>query len=193
MLEFLAGIDHALFIFLNVTVANPFTDALMPVVTDDMFLRVLYGAAMGAILWRGDARLRWLVLASALVLLLTDQTSSHLLKPLIGRARPCHVLENINLLVGCGGGLSMPSSHAANAFGQGVLFSLVIRQTKWYLWVFAAVVAISRVFVGVHYPGDVFVGAVIGGGYGWLIAIAFRKFDEKYLKNRRDKTNAAEA
>ena len=87
----------------------------------------------------------------------------------------------------------MPSSHAANAFGQGVLFSLVVRQTKWYLWVFAAVVAISRVFVGVHYPGDVFVGAVIGGGYGWLIAIAFRKFDEKYLKNRRDKTNAAEA
>lgn len=181
MLETLNSIDQALFLFINTTLANPLTDALMPVVTSDNLLRVLYGAAMAILLIKGNARLRWLVLFSALVLLVTDQLSSAVLKPMIARPRPCHVLTDIHLLVGCGGGKAMPSSHAANAFGQAALFALVVPRWRWYLWGFASIVAISRVFVGVHYVGDVVVGAMLGALVGVVLAWAFGWFEMRVV------------
>ncbi|MFH1685958.1 MAG: phosphatase PAP2 family protein [bacterium] len=169
MLDVLSQWDQAIFAFLNVTLANPVTDLIMPVVTSDNLLRLGYAVAMLLLLWKGDRRMRRLVLFSAVALLITDQVSAHLLKPFFERPRPCHIMEEINLLVNCGGGYAMPSSHAANAFGQATLFALSYRQWRWYLWVFASVVAISRVFVGVHYPGDVLAGAALGIGTGWMV------------------------
>ncbi|MCK4371896.1 MAG: phosphatase PAP2 family protein, partial [candidate division Zixibacteria bacterium] len=118
MLEMLSAIDRGLFLFVNMQLANPVTDFIMPIITSDQLLRVAYGAAMAILLWRGNARLRWLVLFSAVALLLTDQLAANVLKELIERPRPCHLMEQVHLLVGCGGGYSMPSAHAANAFGQ---------------------------------------------------------------------------
>ncbi len=176
MLEFLINLDQTLFYFINVSLANPLTDLIMPVVTSDMLLRIMYAVAIVLLLWKGDARVRWLVLFSGLVLLISDQTAAGYLKPLINRLRPCHTLENINLLVGCGGGKSMPSAHAANAFGQAVLFSYYFRKVAPYLVIFASLVALSRVFVGVHYPGDVIAGAVLGSIIGLSLAFGHRRF-----------------
>jgi len=176
MLEWLAQLDAAVFLFINVTLANPVTDLIMPVVTSDNLLRVLYATALILILWKGSARLRWTALASIFVLAVTDQAVSHLLKPWIGRLRPCHVLDGINLLVGCGGGKSMPSSHAANAFGQALLFGWLYRPVRWWLLAVAAVIALSRVFVGVHYPGDILVGAIIGSLVGSGAAVSLSHF-----------------
>jgi undecaprenyl-diphosphatase len=176
MLETLTGIDTAIFMFLNVTLANPVTNYVMPVVTSDSLLRALFGLAIVLMVWKGDAHIRWLAAFSLVALLLSDQLSAGFLKPLIGRPRPCHVLENINLLVGCGGGKSMPSSHAANAFAQAVFFSCVRRRLAKYLLPFAAIVALSRVFVGVHYPGDILAGAVLGAMIGVAVAYAFELF-----------------
>lgn len=177
MIEWLIEIDRAVFLFLNVSSANPVTDAIMPIITSDTLLRVLYGMALVLCLWRGNATLRWLVLFSGIALALTDQSAANFLKHLIDRPRPCHdgqFLEPIRLLVGCGGGMSMPSAHAANSFGQAVLFGLVYPALRWYLIGFAALVSISRVFVGVHYPGDVLAGALVGGLFGGLVFSAFR-------------------
>jgi len=177
MLEQLDLLDHALFIFINVHLANPVTDFIMPIITNDWLLRIIYVTAMGLILWKGDRRLRWLVLPSVVVLLLTDRVSAGLLKPLIDRPRPCHegVLQSLHLLVRCGGGMSMPSSHAANAFGQAVLFAQVYKRIRWPLITFAALVAISRVFVGVHYPGDVIAGSLLGLLIAWLVATVYQE------------------
>ena len=175
MLELLNTADQALFILLNLRLANPVTDLLMPVITNDYFLRIGYLLALAAILWRGNRLLRWLVLFSAVTLLLTDQISSNLLKGLIERPRPCHLLDEINLLVGCGGGFSMPSSHAANAFGQAALFAAAVRSTRWALYTVAALVALSRVFVGVHYPGDILLGAALGCLLGWLVYAGYAR------------------
>jgi undecaprenyl-diphosphatase len=183
MLEWLTEIDKALFLFMNMALANPVFDFVMPLLTNDTNLRVLYGLAMVVLLIKGDARVRWLVLVSALVLTATDQTSSSVLKPWIARPRPCHVMEQIHLLVGCGGGRSMPSSHAANALGQAALFSLATPQVRWYLWAFAGSVAFSRVFVGVHYPGDVLAGTALGIAVGglaaWGFAQAWRRWEQR--------------
>ncbi|MEW5994281.1 MAG: phosphatase PAP2 family protein [Candidatus Zixiibacteriota bacterium] len=190
MIEFLAEIDRTLFFFINASLANPVTDAVMPVLTSDIILRILYGAAMVILLWRGDSRLRWLVLFSALTLTLSDQLSSHLLKTLVERPRPCHLFDQLHLLVDCGAGFSMPSSHAANMFGQAALFGLAVRSTLWYLMSFAVLVAVSRVFVGVHYPGDVVAGGLLGIAVGLAVAVtfgAFEKWRKRYADHNRNR------
>jgi undecaprenyl-diphosphatase len=179
MLETLVEIDRSLFLFMNVSLANPVTDFIMPIVTSDHLLRVCYVVAMLLILWRGDARMRWLVLVSAIVLAGTDQLSAGLLKPMIGRLRPCHVMENINLLVGCGGGKAMPSSHAANAFGQAVLFALLYVRVRWWLIGIATLIALSRISVGVHYPADVMAGALLGTLVAVALAFIFERVMDK--------------
>jgi undecaprenyl-diphosphatase len=183
MLETLNELDTLLFYVVNVVLANPVTDFTMPKLTNDNALRVLYGLAMALLLWRGNTKMRWLVLASALVLLLTDQISAGWLKPMIERARPCHTFDNIRVLVDCGGGFAMPSAHAANAFGQAALFSMHYSKVGGYLILFALLIAVSRIFVGVHYPGDIMVGMIIGSLIGLTIAILFRTFEKRIVRN----------
>ena len=181
MLEWLVEIDTVLFLFFNVTLSNPVTDVLMPIITSDNLLRVGYGLTMILILWKGEARLKWLVLFAILTLTATDQLSSQVLKPLIERARPCQIMENINLLVNCGAGFSMPSSHAANAFGQAAIFGLLFKKLRLPLLFLAAIVALSRVFVGVHFVGDILAGAVLGIIAGVLLMLLFKQFERKYI------------
>ncbi len=183
MLETLAHYDQVVFYFINVKLANPITDLIMPEVTSDWNLRILYAVAMIALIWKGNRQLRWLVLFSILTLALTDQVSSIFLKDWIGRIRPCATLSGVHLLVGCGAGKSMPSSHAANCFGQAALFGLLYVQARWPLVIFASVVALSRVFVGVHYPGDVLVGTMIGLTIGLIVALVFRRLPVSAPKN----------
>jgi undecaprenyl-diphosphatase len=184
MIDWLNQLDRVLFVFINSTLANPLTDAVMPLLTSDDLLRVIYGLALALCLWKGDARLRWLVLFSAITLVLTDQLAANFLKDIIGRLRPCHpdsAIPSVHLLVGCGGGKSMPSAHAANSFGQAVLFGLAYRHIRTYILTFAGLITISRVFVGAHYPGDIIVGAVVGGTLGWLVLLGYRAFIRKFL------------
>jgi len=183
MLETLAHLDQTAFLFINVKLANPVTDILMPEITSDWNLRILYTAAIMVLLWKGNRELRWLVLFSILTLALTDQVSSLYLKDWIGRLRPCATLSGVHLLVECGAGKSMPSSHAANCFGQAALFGLLYARARWPLVAFATVVALSRVFVGVHYPGDVLVGTVIGSSIGLIVAAVFRFLPVSKPKN----------
>ncbi len=177
MIDFLGSIDQALFLFVNVGLANPVTDFIMPLITSDLLLRVIYGAAIAILLWRGDKRLRWLVLFSVVALVFTDQLSSNLFKKWIARPRPCHFFNEINLLVNCGAGFSIPSSHAANLFGQAFLFSYHAKVARWYLILFASLVALSRIFVGVHYPFDVLAGGLLGFLVGSIVAVVFAKFE----------------
>lgn len=178
MLEFLANIDRDLFLFINYSLANTVTDLIMPFITSDMILKIVYAVAMFLVIAFGNARLRWMVLVSLVVILLTDQISAGFLKDIFGRMRPCHSFDpsQINLLVGCGGGKSMPSAHAANAFGQAVFWGWGHRKVALYLYLYAALIGLSRVFVGVHYPFDVVVGAIIGFTIGLSVIFIFNIF-----------------
>jgi undecaprenyl-diphosphatase len=118
-----------------------------------------------------------------LVVVLTDQGSSALLKPLFSRPRPCHLGE-VHLLVRCGAGLSFPSSHAANLFGQALFFGLWRKKYLPYFLSFAFLVGISRIFVGVHYPLDVlggmFLGAIVGAvTYQLGMRLASRRINQE--------------
>jgi undecaprenyl-diphosphatase len=106
----------------------------------------------------------------AFVLLLADQTTSGILKPLIARLRPCHdpaLTPVVHLVNGkCGGPYGFASSHAANFFVLATYMSWHLRgRFRWMrvsLFGIASVVAYSRVYLGVHYPSDILVGALIG-------------------------------
>ena len=134
------------------------------------------------ILWQSDVRLRWLVLVSILNMAATDQLASHVFKPRIERARPCQIMENIKLLVNCGAGFAMPSSHAANAFGQAAIFGLLLEKVRLPLIILASLVAFSRVFVGVHFVGDILAGALLGLFAGLILMLLFKQFERKYIK-----------
>ena len=110
----------------------------------------------------------YVVAGIALCILLADQLSSSLLKPLVARLRPTHnpeISDLIHTVRGYRGGLyGFVSSHAANAFAFAVFTSLVIRNRYYALTIalWAVLSAYSRIYLGVHYVGDVVCGAILG-------------------------------
>lgn len=116
--------------------------------------------------WKG---LLFLGALAGLCILLADQSASGLLKPWVGRLRPCHEpsLEGMIHAVKkhCGGQYGFASSHAANFFALAVYFGHSLNLKAWGKWILllvAVLVAYSRVYLGVHYPGDVLMGAALG-------------------------------
>ena len=105
------------------------------------------------------------------------------------RLRPSHepALEGLIHLskAGAGGMYGFVSSHAANAFGLATFLGFVLdKRFKWlkyWLFLWAALVSYSRVYNGVHYPGDVIVAACIGALIGWIISKLYRFIEQKQV------------
>jgi undecaprenyl-diphosphatase len=84
----------------------------------------------------------------------------------------------------CGGQFGFASGHAANSFGIAMFTWLTFRsywKGTWLMFLWAAFVAFSRIMVGVHYPGDIIVGSLIGLFFGWLI---FKLLEQIYFRIR---------
>lgn len=185
LFAWLSLIDQSIFSLINLTLANPVTDFIMPLITIDLHLKIFYAVCLALILWKGDKRLRFAVVLSLVTVALTDQLSSSVLKPIFARPRPCWELD-VHLLVACGSGFSMPSSHAANLFGQAYFFRKVAPSLAKYLIPLGIIIALSRVFVGVHYPADILVGAALGTLLGLGVARFFMFiFDAKISGKKR--------
>ncbi|HCA81569.1 MAG TPA: phosphatase PAP2 family protein [Bacteroidetes bacterium] len=174
-MDALLHIDRQLFHFLNYGLRNSLFDRILPFVTD--LNRKPLALVIVVILWlllliRGGTNGRIAALLLIPTIVLSDQLNSSWFKFIIERARPCHELLDVRLLVGCGSGLSFPSSHAVNNFAAALLLSYFIPRWTWAFFTFACVVAFSRIYVGVHYPSDVLAGAIIGMAIaGGIIAL----------------------
>jgi undecaprenyl-diphosphatase len=84
-----------------------------------------------------------------------DLATNRVIKPLVGRVRPCTALPTVVLRIPCPEGPSFPSSHAVNMAALATVLTLSYRRWWWVWWSAALVVGLSRVYVGVHYPSDV--------------------------------------
>jgi len=171
MIDFLYSIDVAIFFFINHTLANPVLDWLMPFLTDlnkQKPVLVVVILLVGWILWKGGAKGRATIGVLIVTIIISDQFSSSFLKDIFDRVRPCKALEGVRMLVSCGSGFSFPSSHAVNNFAGAYVISHFYKKQKWYWFTFAALVALSRSYVGVHYPSDILAGGIIGIGVGFF-------------------------
>lgn len=127
------------------------------------------------------------VLGAGLVILVADQVSASILKPLTMRPRPCHVPELkdlVHLPTGrCGGAYGFVSSHAANFLGLAVYLGLLLRKGWLFavLLLAAVLVSYSRIYMGVHYPGDVLAGGLLGALVGWAVAWSYRRWRMQLL------------
>lgn len=180
-MEWIQTIDVVLFFFINQSLTNPVFDWLMPFITNDKNFRIPILVIWISLIIFGGKKGR---IAAALIIplvIFTDYVSSSVIKPLVGRIRPCNALEDVRLLVNCSKAYSFTSSHATNIFGAAFFFSSMYPKTNWYVYIFAGLVAYSRPYVGVHYPFDVICGAMLGVLCSWLLLFVYRQVTVKYF------------
>ncbi len=161
--------DQALLELLNPLVSWPGLRQLCWLVAQPWAALIVVLAVLADLAWR---RRWWQIPIAAVAVISADLLCARLLKPWLARPRPCAGLEDVLAPFGCGSGSSMPSCHAANIFA---LAAVIHRPWAWGL---AALVALSRVVIGVHYPSDVLVGAAVGvllGGALRLMASRSRR------------------
>lgn len=165
-MEVLLELDKKLFLWLN-SFHSPFWDTFFLTYTHSRSWTPVI-LIMLIILFRNfplRQALVYFVLIGAGVGL-CDFVASGILKPGFERLRPCHdFLEEMTLLGNCGGMYGFASSHAANSFALFAGFSSAFRSNRYVFWLllfWAILMSYSRIYVGVHQPGDVIAGALIG-------------------------------
>lgn len=167
MLDSLIFLDKELTLFVN-SFFNDFFDIFFYLYTSTIIWVPLYVVMAWVIFKQQNIQGIVTLFFVALVVLCADQISSGLLKPLVERFRPSHdpVMKYLVHLVNDkhGGLYGFTSSHAANTFAVATFFALVVRNRflSFSLLTWAAANAYSRIYVGVHYIGDVICGTLIG-------------------------------
>lgn len=186
MLEYLKELDRSLFDSLN-GYQNPFWDAFMIQISERKFWFPFYAFLVFYLIYTFRRKSILKLVAIGLTILAADSISSKIIKPLVGRLRPCHdagLAELIVLIDRCGGKFSFVSSHAANTFALAMIASMLLERRYWpfklFLFVWACTISYSRVYLGVHYPGDIFFGALLGMLLGWLIGWLYKHILQRY-------------
>lgn len=173
MIELIKQWDEELFLWLN----SFHSDALDPIIfqmTETVTWLPLFAFLIYKI-YKVDPKNSWWVFGGILLtILISDQVTSGIMKPFFERLRPCHdprwegIMHNYGR---CGGLYGFVSSHAANTFGLAVFLNRKlkgkIKGLRW-LYLYAVVVSYTRIYLGVHYPWDIFLGATMGTLAAWF-------------------------
>ena len=185
MFETLDRIDRAVLLWVH-DHHNDIFDLIMPIITDadNWVLPIL--VLIFYLGFKGEKRGKITLVLLIFALALTDSICAQLLKPFFERIRPSHLdLDGLQLLVFKGGKWSMPSNHAANIFTFAVILSYFYEKYKMPLFLLAYLIAFSRVYVGVHYLGDVIIGSIFGYALGWMVLTLWVILKMRELKRRQ--------
>ena len=189
MIEWLNSIDTQALLALN-SLHAPYFDNFMMLFSGKVIWAPMYAALLFVVV----RNFRWrqvvaVVLGVALAIAIADQVCASVIRPVVCRLRPSN-LENpissaVHIVNGYrGGAYGFPSCHAANSFALAAFMSLLFANWRLSLTLFgwAVVNSYSRIYLGVHYPGDLIVGALIGIVAGLLAAAVAR-----FAANRLDR------
>ena len=183
MIDFLYQIDLSIFYFFNHTITAGFLDKFFSLITDRHSWDITYILLIGILFVKGGKKGKLAILGIVLAILISDQFGD-LIKNLLQRVRPCNALDDARQIIGCAGGYSFPSNHAVNNFTAAFFFYKLYPKLKIPLFVAATLIAISRVYLGVHYPSDILGGAIIGSAIGYLLGKGFLKILESLEKKK---------
>ena len=191
MIDWLNTIDTQVFLALNGLHA-PYFDVFMKLFTGKWIWVPMYAAVLFAVvlMYFTNLDMNVMTLAGlslgigmlvcvALAITIADQVCATLIRPEVCRLRPSNpanpLSEMVHIVGGYrGGSYGFPSCHAANSFALASFLILLFANRKLSLFIFAWAVlnSYSRVYLGVHYPGDLLVGAIIGTAAGLAMAFA---------------------
>jgi undecaprenyl-diphosphatase len=186
MIDFLYSVDLSIFYFINHSLSCSALDKFFSIITNVNNWFIAYLILLGISFFKGGSRGKIAVLGIILLIILTDRLNATLVKDIFHRLRPCNTLKDAIIPLGCNGTFSFPSNHAVNNFAAAVFFYKLFPKLKWLLFITASLVALSRVYLGLHYPSDILGGAVIGSAFGYLFALGAIKLDE-FLKMRNNR------
>lgn len=183
-------LDLTILYFLNHTIASEMLDTVMTFLTSFRSWLPIYAIAITYLIskhkWYGVR----VVIGVAVLAGLANTVTNLFLKELLERPRPCAVdaaglplIDWLRLPDGARGGYSLPSSHAVNNFAAAAFFGMLFpsRRTMVVLFFVAFVIALTRPYLGLHYPSDTLAGIVIGCLIGYYLARVFMLTEERYF------------
>ncbi|WP_010662501.1 phosphatase PAP2 family protein [Marinilabilia salmonicolor] len=185
-METLIQLDQELLLYFN-SFTSPLFDNIFWLITSKSIWVPMYVMILYAIFKNQGIKGFMTVVFLGLMVLLCDQISTNIFKEGFERFRPSHepALEGmVDLINGKRGGqFGFVSSHATNSFGLAV-FSLLLFRFNWYtvfILFWAALNSYSRIYMGVHYPGDILGGLILGSLIGWVVYWLYRKVASRFL------------
>lgn len=187
VIQYIAHIDTDVFLFLN-GLHNTFWDYFMYIYSSKIVWIPFYASFLYVMLRNFPKKVNFVcIIVITLIILICDQTASGLLKPMIQRMRPSNLNNPISpwvhIVAGYRGGrYGFPSSHAANSWSMAFFAMYLVRRNKltYFLCFWALLMSYSRIYLGVHYPGDILVGALIGFCGASLSYYIFQKARGEY-------------
>ncbi len=184
----LEHLDQQLLLFIN-SHNSPFWDKVMLTLSEKVIWAPLYLAILIYLGVRYKRKFLVILIIIILAVTMADQFSVQLFKNVFHRLRPCHepsLQDLLHLVNGeCGGLYGFVSSHASNSFNVALLSLMFIRK-RWYTFsiiIWAAAIGYSRIYLGVHYPGDVICGSMLGALIGWGCYRLYELAEQKILVN----------
>lgn len=187
IIQQLNEIDTQIFLFFN-GCHNSYWDGFMYMFTNAKTWIPLYISFLYVMIRNYQPKAILTTLAAiALLVLLCDQTASGLLKPMVGRLRPSNEDNPLSPMVHIvqgyrGGKYGFPSSHASNTWGISLLAIYLVRRKllTYLLLVWTLLTCYTRMYLGVHYFGDILVGSLIGIIYATVVYLVYRRYFPQY-------------
>ncbi len=186
MLQQLKDLDWELFLYLN-NLGSSRWDPFWLLVTDKWTAIPVYVLLLYLIFKKFGIKGMLITAVLVAVLITATDQLANLFKHAIERPRPCRqegVMEYSRFIAERCGRFGYFSAHASNSAGVAVFLGIIFRsyysKLIWFLLLWALIVAYSRIYLGVHYPGDILTGMFIGAVLGYLAAMLHRYLMQRF-------------
>ena len=178
-MQFIENIDFSILFWIQENIRCAFLDIILPFMSKICDNGEIWIACAIVLLFFKKYRRYGLILLVGL--LLTSLVGNEIIKPLVGRVRPCNAISTLpEMLVSVPGGFSFPSGHTGSSAVAATVITMANKKFGFAAIPVAALIAFSRLYVFVHFPTDVLAGALLGFAIGFLCVKFGNKLFDRY-------------